>query len=207
MLYILHSSPCFLSSQLEEFDHLQRLILSDIANINLVDNDSVWTQASLPVRSGGVGIRSAVQLAPSAFLASADGSSDLIHQILPPRLLDTPYSANIDALTVWSQGHAEPPPPAPACCRQKVWGNPRLRATCEDLLGTTPDTYSRSRLLAAAKKESAAWLHAFPMSALGLRMDDEVIQVAMGLRLGATLCQLALQMPSLWCSGGRFSHS
>ena len=28
------------------------------------------------------------------------------------------------------------------------------------------------------------------MSAQGLRMDDEVIQVAMGLRLGATLCQL-----------------
>ena len=71
MLYILRSSPCFLSSQLEEFDHLQRLILSDIANINLVDNDSVWTQASLSVRSGGLGIRSAVQLASSAFLASA----------------------------------------------------------------------------------------------------------------------------------------
>ena len=161
------------------------MILSDIANINLVDNDSVWTQASLPVRSGGLGIRSAVQL---AFLASAAGSSDLIHQILPPWLLDTPYSASIDALTVWSQGHAKPPPPAPACCRQKACDNPRVRATYENLLDTAPDTYSRSRLLAAAKKESGAWLHAFPMSALGLRMDDEVIQVAIGLRLGATLC-------------------
>ena len=188
MLYILRSSPCFLSPQLEEFDHLQRLILSDICNINLVDNNSVWTQASLPVRSGGLGIRSAVQLAPSAFLASAAGSSDLIHQILPPRLLDTPYSASIDALTVWSQEHPEPPSPAPACCRQKAWDNPQVCATYENLLDTAPDTYSRSRLLAAAKKESGAWLHAFPMSALGLRMDDEVIQVAIGLRLGATLC-------------------
>ena len=140
-----------------------------------LNNDSVWTQASLPVRSGGLGIRSAVQLAPSAFLASAAGSSDLIHQILPPRLLDTPYSASIDALTVWSQGHTEPPPPAPACCRQKAWDNPQLRATYENLLDTAPDTYSRSRLLAAAKRESGTWLHAFPMSALGLRMDDEVI--------------------------------
>ena len=168
MSSLLRSSPCFLSSQLQEFDHLQRLILSDIANINLVDNDSVWTQASLPVRSGGLGIRSAVQLAPSAFLAFAAGSSDLIHQILPPRLLDTPYSASIDALTVWSQGHAEPPPPTPACCRQEAWDNPRVCATYENLLDTTPDTYSQPRLLAAAKKESAAWLHAFPMSALGL---------------------------------------
>ena len=39
MLYILHSSPCFLSFQLDEFDHLQRSILSDIANIDLVNNN------------------------------------------------------------------------------------------------------------------------------------------------------------------------
>ena len=189
MLYILRSSPCFLSSQLEEFDHLQRSILSDIANIDLVNNNSAWAQASLPVRSGGLGIRSAVQLAPSAFLASAAGSSDLIHQILPPWLHDMPYSASNDALNIWSQDHTEPPPSAPICWRQKAWDNPWVRATYENLLDSAPDTYSRSRLLAAAKKESGAWLHAFPMSALGLRMDDEVIQVAMGLRLGATLCQ------------------
>ena len=63
-----------------------------------------------------------------------------------------------------------------------------MLATYKNLLDTAPDTYSRSRLLAAARKESGAWLHVSPMSALGLRMDDEVIQVAMGLRLGATLC-------------------
>ena len=33
--------------------------------------DSLWSQASLPVRSGGLGFRSAATLAPSAFLASA----------------------------------------------------------------------------------------------------------------------------------------
>ena len=104
-----------------------------------------------------------------------------------------PYSASNDALNVWSQGHTEPSPSAPTFCWQKAWDNqqenPRVRATYENLLDSAPDTYSRSRLFAAAKKESGAWLHAFPMSALGLRMDDEVIQVAMGLRLGATLCQ------------------
>ena len=80
----------------------------------------------------------------------------------------------------------EPPPPAPACCRQKAWDNPPVHATYENLLDIAPDTYSQSRLLAAAKKESGAWPHTFPMSALGLRMDDEVIQVALGLQLGAT---------------------
>ena len=189
MLYILRASPCFLSSGLEDFDHLQRSILSDIANINLIDNDSAWAQASLPVWTGGLGIRSVVQLAPSAFLASAAGSSDLIHQILPPRLRDTPYPTTAVALSLWSQGHNGPPPPAQTCSRQKAWDNPRVLAAYENLLDAAPDACSRSRLLAAARKESGAWLHAFPMSALGLRMDDEVIQIAMGLRLGVTLCQ------------------
>ena len=117
MLYILRSSPCFLSSQLEEFNHLQRSILSDSANIDLVNNNSAWAQALLPVQSGGLGIRCAVQLATSAFLASAAGSSDLIHQILPPQLHDTPCSANNNTLNFWSQEHTKPPPPTPTCCQ------------------------------------------------------------------------------------------
>ena len=60
----------------QEFDHLQRSVLNDIANIDLVNNNSTWAQASLPVWSGGLGIRSAVQLAPSTFLASVAGSSE-----------------------------------------------------------------------------------------------------------------------------------
>ena len=69
LLYILCSSPCFSSSFLSNFDELQRDLVSEILNVTLSDN--AWTQASLPVRSGGLGIRRAEQLAPSAFLASA----------------------------------------------------------------------------------------------------------------------------------------
>ena len=47
---------------------------------------------------------------------------------------------------------------------------------------------SRARLLAAHTRESGAWLNALPVSALGLRMDDDTVRVAMGLRLGAPLC-------------------
>ena len=50
-----------------------------IFNIRFVDNESAWTQATVPMKFGGLGIRSAVQLAPSAFLASTAASSALIH--------------------------------------------------------------------------------------------------------------------------------
>ena len=49
---------------------------------------------------------------------------------------------------------------------------------------------SRARLLAAHTRQSLAWLNALPVSALGLRMDDDIVCVAMGLCLGAPLCLL-----------------
>ena len=49
--------------------------LSTILNVDLSGDQ--WLQASLPVRDGGLGIRSAVMLAPSAFLASAAGTTEL----------------------------------------------------------------------------------------------------------------------------------
>ena len=149
----------------------------------------MWHQASLPVRAGGIGIRRAVQLAPSAFLASAAGSSDLVYQILPPHLKDASNPVVESALTTWLHSHDEPPPSNPASHHQKAWDAPCIRATYDTLLDESPDASTRARLLAVATKESAAWLSALPVSSLGLRMDDNVIRVAIGLRLGAPLCE------------------
>ena len=50
------------------------------------------------------------------------------------------------------------------------------------------DSQARARLLAATTKESGCWLNALPISSVGLRMDDDVVRIAVGLRLGASLC-------------------
>ena len=47
VLYILHTSPCFLVPALHDFDSLLRSLLGTILNVNL--SDSAWTRASLPV--------------------------------------------------------------------------------------------------------------------------------------------------------------
>ena len=43
-------------------------------------------------------------------------------------------------------------------------------------------------MLACSQKESGAWLTAPPISALGLRMSNEAVRIAIGLRLGAPIC-------------------
>ena len=59
------------------------IIASEITNIHSPNENSSWSQATLPVRSGGLGIRKAVQVAPSAYLASTASSTDLVYCIVP----------------------------------------------------------------------------------------------------------------------------
>ena len=82
LMYTLRTSDCHCNSALGDFDFTLRNGLSAILNVDMSDNQ--WLQASLPVRDGGLGIRSAVMLAPSAFLASAAGTTELKALILPP---------------------------------------------------------------------------------------------------------------------------
>ena len=113
LLYTLRTAPCFLSHELRTYDDLLRSITSRIANVPFSESDAAWTQASLPVKQGGLGIRSAVQLAPSAFLASAAGSSGLVSQIVPAHRQDSFLVARSEALSLWTLGHDSPPPPDP----------------------------------------------------------------------------------------------
>ena len=53
-------------------------------NNNFEEDDPSWIQSMLLAKFGGLRILSAVQLAPSDFLASAAACTDLdIHQIAP----------------------------------------------------------------------------------------------------------------------------
>ena len=80
------------------------------------------------------------------------------------------------------------PSSAPAFSLQQSWDSPQATLAYRKLLETAPDAPTRACLLAAGIKESGAWLQALPVSSLGLRMDKDVVLVAMGLRLGVSLC-------------------
>ena len=65
---------------LAEYDLTMRSALAAILNTHL--DDTAWQQASLPIKSGGLGVRSAVQLSASAFLASVHGADALVSRIV-----------------------------------------------------------------------------------------------------------------------------
>ena len=50
------------------------------------------------------------------------------------------------------------------------------------------DDRDRARLVAVIAPHSGDWLHALPISSCGLRLDDESIRIAVGLRRGTALC-------------------
>ena len=216
LLYNLRTVPCFLSPVLQEYDELLRSTLSGITNIHFSEDDPAWTQATLPVRMGGLGIQSAVQLAPSAFLASATAASDLVNRIVPIHLEGSPLPNVDDASFLWSSGHNQVPPEGVDQQRQKAWDTLRASALADSLLLNAADPRSHARLLASTAKESGAWLNALPIASLGLRMDNDTIRIATGLRLGAPLCRphsshhcgdevdsLATHGLSCWWSKGR----
>ena len=68
LLHVLRTSPAFSSPLLPVWDNLMLSIFSTVTNIEFHPGDPAWLQATLPVGSGGLGIRSACHLAPSAFL-------------------------------------------------------------------------------------------------------------------------------------------
>ena len=187
LLYNLRTSPCFLSPALEVYDKTLRTIVSGITNIHFEESDPAWLQATLPVKLGGLGVRSAVQLAPSAFLASAAASSD--RHIVPPTLQSFPIPFVEEAERQWSVGDSVSPPEGTGRCRQKVWDTIKAKILADALLDGARDSRERARLLASRARESGVWLNVLPISSLGLRMDVSTIRVAVGLRLGAHLCR------------------
>src|SRR5215469_704872 len=49
-------------------------------------------------------------------------------------------------------------------------------------------TMSLARLLASASPHAGDWINALPLTAAGLRLSNETILIAVGLRLGSNLC-------------------
>ena len=97
--------PAFPSNKISEYDDTLQEMMCLITNMLLTSYDPSWLQATLPVKFGGLGICSAVQLATSAFLSSVAASEDFVlHRYKVAPSIDS-------ALSHWSGKYDLIPPP------------------------------------------------------------------------------------------------
>jgi len=100
--HILRCSPSADHVALSTFDTIQRSALSCITNCELTDIQ--WLQSSLPIKDGGLGIRSVAALAIPAFLASAASTLSLQDAILIKCPCPTDVVVDL-CLASWSSVH------------------------------------------------------------------------------------------------------
>ena len=186
--YILRCAPCYSSQVLLNYDNVIRDTLQSILNVSLTE--SIWQQATLPVRNGGIGVRLATQVALPSFLSSVASSSELVLQLLPPRLHS---SAGLNdqlftaAVVSWKQHTGQDQPPE-FIVTQKAWDIPLIEVAVERVLSAAPNQAGLARLIAAAAPHSGAFLQTLPCSAVGTRLDDASLRIGVALRLGAPVC-------------------
>lgn len=186
LLYTLRCSPCTGHPLLDKFDALLRSGLETVINIDL-SNDQ-WLQASLPVKMGGLGIRRVTSLALPAFLASAAST-----RALQSSMLGSTWS-DVDELVqkmerMWCNESQTMRPDNEAAYKQSSWDKPLLQKAADELSNIQTDPYHQARFKAAAAPHAGDWLFALPVTSCGLRLDDEAVRIAVGLRLGTRICE------------------
>jgi len=133
-----------------------------------------------------LGLRSIATLASSALLSSSSAVRGLVHSVLPLGY-ERPFEQIFDnALLRWQSLGGCSEPLAPLSFSQRHWDNQICSAQLTTLLAAA-DVGGSARLLASSSPSSGTWLNFLPSPNLGLRLCNEELRLAVGLRLGVPL--------------------
>jgi hypothetical protein len=136
LLHTLRTSPSFTrSALLMEIDSAFLRTFSSILNVNL--SPSQASQVSLPVKLGGFGIASSVNIASSAFLSSLH-AADPICQLISPEWNLPDITTYQTALTQW-RSQCPTPMPTSHLALQNAWTRPLHQHLADSLLASAND--------------------------------------------------------------------
>ena len=152
-------------------DSHMRSAISKITNSAL--SDIHYLQASMPIAHGGLGVRRLSSLTIPALLA------------LSCHCIPVPLTFLDEYLSMWSLSPGPPPDPLPG--KQSFWDRPGLLTDRALIESSLVEPSQRARFLAAQAPHSGDWLLALPIANCGLRLNDEAVRVAVGMRLGLSL--------------------
>ena len=128
------------------------------AIINL--GQDAWTQSSLPVKKGGLGIRKATNLALSSFLSSAFSSAHGASALLPEDIKMENYIEVQEALDLWKAQFSEDKGQElpEDITVQTMWDQPVFELRYQELLENQTVPTEKARLIATHSEHSSGWL-------------------------------------------------
>jgi len=174
MIYLLRSFPCHGHTTLNDIDLIMKNCLEKITNCRL--DPLTLTQASLPVKLGGLGIRRTTDICLPAFIASSNKCASIVEKLISPSN-GAHFSFLLSEATIaWKSidsGLVEPV--GEARQRQKSWDLPVALEVLKRLINdATIPTYARARLLAVSSPHAGDWLNAAPIPSLGLNSNIDI---------------------------------
>ena len=110
----------------------------------------------------------------------------MVGMLLPERArLSLDQSVDL-AVASWQTLGGDVLPTGQDCNSQRAWDDRLCSAISSNLIAHA-DPVNLARLLASTAPGSESLIHALPCSNLGLRLGNEELRIAVGLRLGASL--------------------
>ena len=188
IMYLIRTAPIYRNTVwCEEFDETIRKSLQEILNVDM--EGSIWAQSSLPVHLGGLGIRRVSEVALPAYLSSVCATSFGVEAMVSAEIYNEVNPFYESAKLRWLELAGPDINPPTSNKIQKEWDLPLCKLRYDRLLQAAPSDKEKARLLAVGSKNAGDWLLAFPISSMGLKLDDRCLQISCALRLGATICR------------------
>ena len=182
MIYLLRTSPLWKRPDLlKEIDDVIRRSLEKVVNAPL--SEDAFVQAALPIRYGGVGIRSVLSLALPCYLSSVASVEDQVLLTIGNVSSWQELRSQAEARWLERSGRSEV---VANRRKQRDWDEPLCSVTLERIK-LTEDKATRARILGVSTPESGQWLNARPSIQLNTFLSDEEFTAAMALRLGLPL--------------------
>ena len=188
MTYFFRTSPCFMEPEiLKSYDEVIKSALTEILNLQFIE-EKTWSQCTLPTKDGGLGVRSAQEVALPAFLSSVQGTLSTTCSLLPPEVREGKNEFFEIGSEKWllQSGKSNLPD---IQIFQSNWDRPICEKKLKDLIENADSDVEKARLLAISSENASSYLNALPLPSLGLKLSDAELPIVIGLRLGATLCQ------------------
>lgn len=158
---------------LSHYDEVLKTSIESILNIKLTER--AWTESSLQIKMGGIGIRHATDIALPCFLSSMYNVSFLLDQLLPEnfRQMDRDKA---DAEERWCE-HFNALPEESVRSLQHSWETFEIQKKTTTIQNSLLSAADKARFSANLFPESGAWLQALPSPQLGTHLSNDEFQI------------------------------